>query len=85
MHVIQTDSSLQTLRLFPRLAMENHEKPLIQNSRGLRSPRRTIPRMAPVPIDPKGNSAQSQMRNRLLKMILENERARRIGQRPNAS
>jgi hypothetical protein len=41
--------------------------------------------MAPVPIDPKGNSAQSQLRNRLLKMILENERARRIGQRPNAS
>ena len=66
------------LKLFPRLATTSPQLELKRAVRATARERRTAAKLA-------GNSARTQVRARLLRMIVENERVRRHEQRPNAS
>ena len=67
-----------SVKLFPRLATANiHRKPK-------RASRRIAVQPVNAAVDTR-EAARTQVRARLLRMILENEQVRRNEQRPNAS
>jgi hypothetical protein len=72
------DFSVPSVKLYPRLAMTNPSKKFVSNPRPLA--RRHRP-----PSKQELDADQVQVRARLLRMILENEKTRRNEQRPNAS
>jgi hypothetical protein len=87
MNYADLESPVQTVKLFPRLAMANY--PTIPH----RNPRPTESEYRPSSNHADAVKARSQVRARLLRMILENERTRRTprsndsdgSRRPNAS
>jgi hypothetical protein len=78
MHNARTTAA--SLKLFPRLAMRKKSPTTIRFDRPTSGARRK----APNAVDER-ETDRAQVRARLLRMILNNERARRDGQRPNAS
>ena len=76
MHYIKLSSKTSSMKLFPRLAMPSGPHKPKRPSR----PRRVRTLSAGVIDD--SEAARRQVRDRLLRMILENERVRRHEQRP---
>ena len=66
------------VKLFPRLATTS---PQVELKRAVRA----VTRKRRPAAEQDGNPARTQIRARLLRMIMENERVRRHEQRPNAS
>jgi hypothetical protein len=79
MNFMDCDPFVQSVKLFPRLAMTNEFAKSKASPRKPKRPHRSSADRAEV------TSSQSQVRARLLRMILENERVRRNEQRPSAS
>jgi hypothetical protein len=79
MHYLKLNPVASSVRLYPRLAMVNGPHKAKRVSRTARV------RKASTGVDQESNTAESQVRARLLHMIIENERVRRHEQRPNAS
>ncbi len=79
MHYIKLSSKASSMKLFPRLAMSSGPHKPKRPSR----PRRARTLSAGV-LD-ESEAARRQVRDRLLHMILENERVRRHEHRPSAS
>jgi hypothetical protein len=79
MHYIKLSSKASSMKLFPRLAMSSGPHKPKRPSR----PRRGRTLSADV-LD-ESEVARRQVRDRLLRMILENERVRRHEHRPSAS
>jgi hypothetical protein len=79
MHYIKLSSKTSSMKLFPRLAMSSGPHKPKRPSR----PRR--PRTLSASVIDDSEAARRQVRDRLLSMILENERVRRHEQRPSAS
>jgi hypothetical protein len=79
MHYIKLSSKTSSMKLFPRLAMPSGPHKPKRPSR----PRRLRTLSAGIIDD--SETARRQVRDRLLRMILENERVRRHEQRPSAS
>jgi hypothetical protein len=79
MHPADTKPTMPILKLFPRLAMAHaSRRPAIRRiDRGRRA------KLAHNDDSPEGRS--SQVRARLLRMIVDNEQVRRNVQRPSAS
>ena len=78
MHPPNSEPIVPSVKLFPRLAMTH---PSQNRQRALRSGAARHVAADDNRIDP----AHTQVRARLLRMILENERVRRHEQRPSAS
>jgi hypothetical protein len=79
MNYADRKSVFESVKLFPRLAMSQSKKP--------RRPFRSLsgPHLKPAG-NPDGRDARSsQVRARLLRMILDNEEVRRNDRRPSAS
>jgi hypothetical protein len=76
----RAQSTTTSLKLFPRLATSSRRTAAAQSER----PQKARNRNAPTGIEPRPID-RDHVRARLLQMILNNERARRDGQRPNAS
>jgi hypothetical protein len=79
MKFVDFDPSVRTVKLFPRLAMTNQPTNSKRDACLRSHPR------GPHTSCPEADTPQSQVRARLLRMILENERNRRGPERPNAS
>ena len=79
MHHVTANTSTTSLKLFPRLAMP---KPTPKSPR---SKRTTAGSCRAATSHATADSARAQVRARLLRMIINNEQARRNEQRPNAS
>jgi hypothetical protein len=79
MHYIHLEPSMTSVKLYPRLAMTSrpHKSKQGRQLSGGRS--------RPNCVAEEGDTAHREVRTRLLRMILENERIRRYEQRPNAS
>jgi hypothetical protein len=77
MHPADRKPLMPTVRLFPRLAMAHASQ-----KRG-RANSRTLAKRASR--EPSRDELRSQVRARLLRMIVDNEQVRRNDQRPNAS
>ena len=75
-----SDSTVPSVKLFPRLAVTNRSQNVNRALRLHAAARRRI-----AADDQRPETSQSQVRARLLRMILENERVRRHEQRPSAS
>jgi hypothetical protein len=79
MHYIKLSAKASSMKLFPRLAMSSGPHKPKRTSR----PRR-VRTLSAGAIDD-SEATRRQVRDRLLRMILENERVRRHEQRPSAS
>ena len=80
MRSLESDPHVRSVKLFPRLAMNSPSTRRVRVARvGARARRRSGVDQG------NGETPHSQMRARLLQMILENERVRRHEQRPSAS
>lgn len=78
MHYLRLNSKASSMKLYPRLAMPTGPHKPKRPSR----PRRV--RSLPVTAGEERSTAHRQVRDRLLHMILENERVRRHEHRPSA-
>lgn len=78
MHHADSRPLVPSVKLFPRLAMK---KPSQKPRRSTRIDRAHLHRPESAP----GDDPRSQVRERLLRMILDNEQVRRNEQRPSAS
>jgi hypothetical protein len=79
MNLKDFEPTVPSVKLFPRLAMSDRSAKSKRSARAISNPHRSgIDRTEVI-------SSQSQVRTRLLRMILENERIRRSEQRPSAS
>ena len=74
-----SDIARSAVKLYPRLATTDPQLELKLAARAVRRERRNASDNDP------GNAANAQVRARLLRMIMENERVRRHEHRPNAS
>ena len=79
MHYINLNSIAPSVKLYPRLAMTSGPHPSKRRLRTARVPNR------PSDVVDEREAARRQVRARLLRMILENERVRRHERRPSAS
>jgi hypothetical protein len=79
MHYLKLNPVASSVRLYPRLAMANGPHKSKRVSRTARV------RKASAGVEQESGTAESQVRARLLHMIIENERVRRHEQRPSAS
>jgi len=79
MHSTSNEPAVPSVKLFPRLAMT---RPSQRLNRATRLPAAARRRSADV--DQQLETPHTQVRARLLRMILENERARRNEERPTA-
>ena len=80
MHSANSEPVVPSVKLFPRLAMTNPSQTPTRIFRPHSAFRRPLARD-----DNQPDSPHTQVRARLLRMILENERVRRHEQRPSAS
>ena len=77
MHPAESISLVPSLKLFPRLAMTRRSHRAARTTRG--------PHNKSTDRADSREDRRSQVRERLLRMILDNEQVRRNEQRPNAS
>jgi hypothetical protein len=78
--LVEPDIVTRSVRMYPRLALTTHPM-RSQRVRAMRAPRHR----ESAPGSGASNAARTELRARLLRMIVENERLRRNEQRPNAS
>jgi hypothetical protein len=79
MNIADSDSAMPSVKLYPRLATRNPEvEP--KNARRKHARQRQT-----AADDDRRDAARSNIRARLLRMIVENERVRRHEHRPSAS
>jgi hypothetical protein len=77
MNFADVDRSMRSVKLFPRLAMTNQPAKSKRSAHPRSNPRGPLTASAE-------ETPRAQVRARLLRMILENERVRRSHDRPNA-